>query len=236
MGADTPTRLTTRAAGALALGASLTAALLLGLALLAPVSASATDPASVKPPIVKKFIRFGDMRKAQTADYCQRRYHQHTYSLTSPKVVVLHHTAGADWQSAWNTFNGNAAYNHEKPGVSAHFIIGKGGTIYQCVPLSLRARHAIGMNWMSIGIEFVQEGRTGKDGHWMDQQILNRTKQIRAGLRLVRYLQLRFGIADRNVIGHAMANDSPYFRDYTGVKNAAGDWYWGEVKKFRLRL
>ena len=97
------------------------------------------------------------------------------------------------------------------------------------MPLSVRARHAIGMNWKSIGIEFVQEGKSGKDGHWMDHQILNRTKQVRAGLRLVRYLKLRYGITDRNVIGHAMANDSPYFKDYTGIKNAAGDWFAAEV-------
>jgi N-acetylmuramoyl-L-alanine amidase len=239
--ARTPTRLTTRAAAALALCASLSAALLLGLALPAPSSASATVPAPIPPPIVKKLIAFGDTRKAQMARYSQRHYHQHTWKLTAPKAIVLHHTAGAHWQSAWYTFNGNAAYasipgQPEKPGVSAHFIIGKDGTIYQCVPLSVRARHAIGMNWKSIGIEFVQEGRSGKNGHWMDQQILNRTKQVRAGLRLVRYLKLRYGITSRNVIGHAMANSSPYFKDYTGIKNAAGDWFAAEVKRFRARL
>jgi hypothetical protein len=232
----TPTRFRTRAAAALALCASLSAALLLGLVLIAPAPASAVTPASIKPPVVKKYIRFGATRKAQMADYSKRHYHQHTCWLTKPKVVVLHHTAGARWQSAWWTFQNNTAYNNEKPGVSAHFIICKGGTIIQCVPLNLRARHAIGMNWKSIGIEFVQEGRSGKDGHWMDQQILNRTKQVRAGLRLVRYLKLRFGITNRNVVGHAMANNSPYFKDYTGIKNAAGDWYAAEVKKFRARL
>ena len=54
--------------------------------------------------------------------------------------------------------------------------------------------------------------------------------------RLVRYLQLRYGITNADVIGHATANDSPYFRDYTGIKNAAGDWYAAEVKAFRSRL
>ena len=236
MHADAPTRRAARAAAALALCASLSAALLLGLALLAPPPATAADASGIKPPIVKKLIAFGPTRKAQMADYSKRHYHQHTYLLTDPKVVVLHHTAGAHWQSAWWTFQDNAAYNDEKPGVSAHFIIDKDGTIYQCVPLYVRARHAIGMNWKSFGIEFVQEGVSGRDGHWMDQQILNRDKQVRAGLRLVRYLQLRFGITDRNVIGHAMANNSPYFKDYTGIHNAAGDWYAAEVRKFRARL
>jgi N-acetyl-anhydromuramyl-L-alanine amidase AmpD len=197
------------------------------------VAATTTAP---RPPIVMKYIAYGSGRKAQTADYCERRYHQHTYVLTDPKAIVLHHTAGADWRSAWNTFNANTAYNGEKPGVSAQFIIHKDGTIYQCMPLNLRARHCIGMNWKSIGIEFVQEARSGKDGHWMDRQILSRDRQIRAGLRLVRYLKARFGIVNTDIVGHATANGSRFFMDKTGARNAAGDWYAAEVRVFRSRL
>ena len=196
-------------------------------------AATATAP---KPPISKKYIRFGDGRKTQTVAYNKRHYHQSTYTLSSPKAIVLHHTAGSTWQSAWNTFNANTAYNGEKPGVSAQFIIHKDGRIYQCMPLELRARHCIGMNWKSIGIEFVQEGQSGKDGHWMDRQILNRDKQIAAGLRLVRYLKARFGIRNTDIVGHATANKSRFFKDYTGSKNAAGDWYAAEVKVFRSRI
>jgi N-acetyl-anhydromuramyl-L-alanine amidase AmpD len=202
----------------------------------ASTAVSRADAAKIKPKIVQKYIRFGATRKAQTAKYNQKRYHQNTYVLTNPKAVVLHHTAGADWQSAWNTFDANTAYLGEKPGVSAQFIIHKDGTIYQCMPLSLRGRHCVGMNWTSIGIEFVQEMQSGKDGHWMDRQILNRDKQITAGLRLVRYLQARFGIRTADVVGHATANGSRFFKDYTGQKNAAGDWYAAEVKAFRSRL
>jgi N-acetyl-anhydromuramyl-L-alanine amidase AmpD len=229
------TRIVVTAAVALALCASLSAAVLL-LAAVAPAPAAATTAADIKPPIVKKYISFGATRRAQMADYSKRHYHQHTYWLTKPKVVVLHHTAGARWRSAWWTFQNNTAYNNEKPGVVAHFIIAKDGTIYQCLPLSLRGRHAIGMNWTAIGIEFAQETKSGKDAHWMDRQILARDKQARAGLRLVRYLKLRFAIKNANVIGHAMADASPYFKDYTGAKNNAGDWYAPEVKLFRARL
>jgi len=213
------------------------AALFLGAALLGPAPAAAAppDPADIKPPIVKKYVPFGNGRKAQTADYCKRHYHQHTYWLTKPKGIVLHHTAGAHWQSAWNTFAANTAYNNEKPGVSAHFIIDKNGRIYQCVRLSLRARHCIGMNWKTFGIEFVQETKSGKDGHWMDRQILARDRQIRAGLRLVRYLRLRYHIKKTDIFRHATANRSRLFKDYTGLKNAAGDWYAAEGKVFRSR-
>jgi beta-N-acetylhexosaminidase len=243
------------AAQALALRASLAAAVLLALVsapALTPAAARAAAPAPTpratasptaapRPAITVKLVPFGDTRKAQTADYNQLHYRQHTWKLTGPKAIVLHHTAGAEWESAWWTFADNTAYESipgkpEKPGVSAHFIVDKDGTIYQCLPLTVRGRHAIGINWTSFGIEFVQEVVSGKDGHWMDRQILGRKKQVASGLKLVRYLQDRFGIKDGDVIGHAMVNDSRHFREFTGIKNGAGDWFAAEVKAFRAKL
>jgi N-acetylmuramoyl-L-alanine amidase len=211
------------------------AVLIAAIAIAAAPAFAASPP---KPPIVKKYIRYGDGRKAQMIRYSRRHYgaSQATYILRNPKAVVLHHTAGATWQAAWYTFNGNSAYNGEKPGVSAQFIIDKDGTIYQLMPLRYRARHCIGMNWKAFGIEFVQEYVSGKDGHWMDRQILRRTRQVNAGLKLVRWLQARYGIRTRDVVGHATANGSRYFMDKTGIKNAAGDWYASEVRAFRARL
>ncbi len=217
-------------------GPSLHSALKLAAAILALCAVAAAQPspatAAIKPPIVQKPIPFGPGRLAQMADYSARHYHQHTPWLTRPRVIVLHYTAGADWLGAWRTFAANTAYNGEKPGVSAHFIVRKDGVIVQCVRLSTRARHAIGMNWTSIGIEFVQEG----SGRWADRQILIRPAQLRAGLRLVRYLQARYGIRTANVIGHAMVNGSPYFKDYTGARNGALDWQAPDVRTFRSRL
>jgi hypothetical protein len=56
----------------------------------------------------------------------------------------------------------------------------------------------------------VQEG--GRSSHWADRQILDRGPQIRAALQVVGWLKQRFGLKMRDVIGHAMANGSPYFR------------------------
>lgn len=219
---------------ALAVAAVLAAIAIAAAPAFAAGSGDTTAPP--KPPVVKKYIAYGDGRKAQTADYGKRHYRQHTWVLSDPRAVVLHHTAGSTWQSAWYTFDANTAYNGEKPGVSAQFIIHKDGTIYQLMPLTYRARHCIGMNWVSFGIEFVQETAPGKDRHWMDRQILNRTKQARAGLKLVRWLQYRYGIGRRDVVGHATANDSRFFKDYTGITNGAGDWFAAELKVFKSRL
>jgi N-acetylmuramoyl-L-alanine amidase len=205
----------------------------------APAFAATSAP---RPPIVKRYIPYGAKREAETARYNQRHYGQDTFVLTNPKVVVLHFTAGSNWLSAWNTFANDTKYAStpglwEYPGVSAHFIVTKGGTIIQCVPLRLRARHAIGMNWTAIGIEIVQEVPSGMTGHWADQQILHRTKQVAAVVKLVRYLQGRFQIKTKNVVGHAMANESPYFRELMkNTKNRTGDWIKPDVVEFRSRL
>jgi N-acetylmuramoyl-L-alanine amidase len=218
------------------------AAIIAAIAIIAAPAFAAGSAASApppKPPIVKKFINYGKGRKAQTEDYNKRHYRQHAYILSNPRAVVLHHTDGADWQSAWSYFNANTAYVingvREKPGVSSQFIIAKDGTIYQLMPLNYRARHCIGMNWTSFGIEFCQES-AGHDGHWMERQILARTKQVKAGLKLVRWLQYRYGIQKRDVVGHATANSSRFFKDYTGIKNGAGDWFSAELKIFKSRL
>ena len=216
------------------------AALLAAIAIaVAPAFAagSASSTSVTKPPVVKKYIAFGAGRKKQMTDYSRHHYgaKQASYVLSDPRAVVLHHTDGADWQSAWNYFNGNAAYNGEKPGVSSQFIIAKNGTIYQLMPLDYRARHCIGMNYVSFGIEFCQES-AGHSGHWMDQQILNRPKQVGAGLKLVRWLQAHYGIKTGDVVGHATANNSRYFMDKTGIKNGAGDWFAAELNKFKARL
>ena len=80
----------------------------------------------------------------------------------------------------------------------------------------------------------VQEG--GRSSHWADRQILQRRPQIRAALRLVDYLQARYGVKMRDVIGHAMANNSSYFKDLQGWRNDHTDWLWRDVKEFRRRL
>ena len=37
----------------------------------------------------------------------------------------------------------------------------------------------------------------------------------------------------KDVIGHAMANDSPHFKDLEGWKNDHVDWLGADVRKYR---
>jgi N-acetyl-anhydromuramyl-L-alanine amidase AmpD len=187
-----------------------------------------------KPPITADHVSFGAERKAQTARYSKRHYGEREWRLTDPKVIVLHFTATDSYDAVWSTFDSNAPNLGESPGVCSHYVIQQNGTISELVPPRVRCRHTIGLNHVAIGIEMVQS--TGPGAHWADQQILERRRQVGAAVRLVRWLQARYDIPTREVIGHSMANDDRYFEDRQGWVNDHTDWLKRDVKEFRQRL
>ncbi len=206
--------------------------------LCAPATAGAwlSEPladSAPKPPIKSDPISYGGERKAQMAAYSHRHYGDREYKL-DPKVIVLHFTATDSYDAVYSTFDSNAPSLGELPGVCSQYVVEQDGTIDELVPPSIRCRHAIGLNHVAIGIEMVQS--TGPGAHWADQQILDRRRQIGAALRLVRWLQGRFAIPTGEVIGHAMANDDPHFKDLEGWVNDHTDWLKRDVRVFRHRL
>ena len=194
------------------------------------------DVEPVRPPaIVQKAIPYGPKRKKQMAAYANRHYGVRTWELTDPKVVVLHYTVSNTASSPWNLFASNtpspgpSGSKPESPGGCTHFIVDKDGTIYQLAPLTTMCRHAIGINHRSVGIEFVEMSSASN--------ILNRPKQRAAGVRLVRWLQSRLGIHTKDVIGHRMVNDSPYFQERVpGWRNDHTDWSAAQVRRLRALL
>jgi N-acetylmuramoyl-L-alanine amidase-like protein/zinc carboxypeptidase len=187
-----------------------------------------------RPAIRRDPIPYGHERRRQMAAYSARHYGRRKWRLDHPRAIVLHFTGGPSYRSAWETFAANAPNMGELPGVCAHFVIEKRGRIHRLVRPGIRCRHTIGLNHRSIGIEMVQE--TGRGSHWADRQILRRHRQIKAALHLVGWLKQRFGIPMRDIIGHAMANDSPYFKDLQGWRNDHTDWLRRDVREFRHRL
>jgi beta-N-acetylhexosaminidase len=115
----------------------------------------------------------------------------------------------------------------ERPGVCAHFLIDRDGTITQLVPLRLRCRHTIGLNHVAIGVEHVGLS---------DADITGR--QLRASLRLTRWLQARFGIRTRDVIGHAESLSSPYHHERVRAlrDRTHGDFSRRTMRRYRARL
>ncbi|UGS35411.1 N-acetylmuramoyl-L-alanine amidase [Capillimicrobium parvum] len=163
--------------------------------------------ADVPPPaIVQSPIPFKARRKNEMRRYARRHYGIDSFRLEGPKVIVEHITANNSYSATWNTFSADVADPelHELPGTCAHFVIDRDGTIHQLVPLGIMCRHTVGLNYTAIGIEHV--GTT-------DGQVMDDRRQLRASLRLTRWLQSRFGISTENVIGHAESLSSPYHQE-----------------------
>jgi len=198
------------------------------VASLAALSLVAPQPAIIQSP-----IPYGPTRRREMAAYSKRHYGT-TTSRLRPRVIVLHFTANNSYSATWNTFAADTVNLGEKPGTCSQFVIEKNGRIHQLVPLNVRCRHTVGLNHVAIGIEMVQE--TGPSASWADRQILHRPRQLHAALRLVRWLQARYHIAKRDVIGHAMANHHRLFKDLEGWRNDHADWQAADVRAFRRRL
>ena len=138
--------------------------------------------------------------------YASRHYGIDGDRLRHPKVIVEHFTGVLTFSSAWNTFAANApdVELHELPGVCSHFIVDTRRDDLPARLAKLICRHTVGLNDRAIGIEHVGLS---------DAEISGDPRQLRASLRLTRWLQARYGITTRNVIGHAESLSSPYHHE-----------------------
>ena len=187
--------------------------------------------AALRPAIHRWPIPFGSTRRREMAAYSLRHYGEDSYVLRQPKVIVEHFTDTATAEAAYNTFAPDVpdAELHELPNTCAHFLVERSGRIDQLVSLSLRCRHTVGLNWTAIGIENVG---------FSDAQILADRAQLRASLRLTRWLQCRYSIAPRDVIGHNESLSSPYHRDLVPAfqHQTHSDWNHADMNRYRVLL
>jgi N-acetylmuramoyl-L-alanine amidase len=203
------------------------------LALLA-AAALAPNPGSgspSKPKIVWKPIPFPASRKAETASYSLRHYGSSSWRLRHPHVIVEHYTANDSFSATWNTFAADVPDSElgERPGTCSQFVIDTDGTIYQLVPLGVRCRHTVGLNWTAIGIEHVGTS---------DASILGNPRQLHASLALTAWLMSRFRISLGDVIGHNESLTSPYHRErYAPWRcQTHGDWTQADMNRYRALL
>ncbi|WP_205698988.1 peptidoglycan recognition family protein [Conexibacter sp. SYSU D00693] len=163
-------------------------------------------PAAVRPAIHWDAIPYDARRKADMRAYAIRHYGIRTARLRAPKVVVEHLTANSSYRATWNTFAPNRPDPElgERPGTCAHFVIDPAGRIHQLVPLGLMCRHTVGLNWTAIGIEHVGTSEAA---------VMGNRRMLRASQALTRWLQARFSIRTRDVIGHRESRSSPYHRE-----------------------
>lgn len=161
-------------------------------------------------------------------EYSQKHYGG-DYSEIIPQAVVIHWTASDEMSSAFDWFN-KEEYDNE-PGtlnVCSHYIVDRDGSIYRLMPDTMMARHSIGYNWCSIGIENV-----GGENH-----LENLTKeQVNANVKLIRYLKKRHP-SIKYVWGHYQQKEAKVFKlyrenieGYFHGKDDPGENFVNEIKK-----
>ena len=184
-----------------------------------------------RPRMVQSRIPFPKERRRQMAAYSKRHYGEREFRLRDVRTIVEHYTASDSYASAYNTFANNAPDVEfgELPGVCAHFLIDSDGSIHQLVPLKWRCRHTVGLNDRSIGIEHVGTS---------DAAVIGNPAVRRSSLRLTRWLQQKFSIPTRYVIGHAESLSSPFHHERVDAfkHRTHGDMQPATMDRYRARL
>lgn len=193
--------------------------------------AAAPAAARERPPIAWKPIPYPAKRRREMAAYARRHYGRDSFRLVRPRVIVEHYTVNDSVSATYNAFAPDVADAelHELPGICAHFVVARDGTVFQFVPLGLMCRHTVGLNYTAVGIEHVG---------FSEREILGDPRQLRASLRLTAWLRCRFAIAVKNVIGHNESLASPYHHERVARLRTQthGDWTRPNMRVYRREL
>jgi len=151
--------------------------------------------------IIQRPIDFGKNRVDMTKAYVKQHYGFEVKSIEiEPKIIVLHWTAVMDFEDCFERLKGEMLFSDRKDiasagalNVSAHFLVARDGTVTQLMPDNWMARHVIGLNYSTIGIENVG----GEDNAKEDLT----QAQVEANIGLVNYLKAKYPSIDY-LIGH----------------------------------
>lgn len=148
--------------------------------------------------IINKPINYSQERIRLSLEYL-KNHHQIVQNapIISPKMIVLHYTAGGTVETNYKYFNKtnlesarNTLKKQSTLNVSSQYIVDRDGTIYQLMEPNMFARHTIGLNYCAIGIENIGS----------KQQPLTE-KQIASNAQLIRFLTKKYNI--EYLIGHS---------------------------------
>ncbi len=226
--------------------------LLLSLILIAFTACAQEEPkcetCTTKPiqpvQIIDKPIDFGSERIAMTKEYIKSHYGKTVNDITiTPKIILLHWTAEMSFDKSFKRLQPQKLLTDRKDiakasllNVSAQFLVARDGTIYRLMPENWMARHVIGLNYSSIGIENV-----GGQGNKKDDLT---PAQVQANIDLVYYLKAKYPSIEY-LIGHheyrQMEQTSLWLekdKGYRTVKADPGDAFMHKVdsKTKSLRL
>jgi N-acetyl-anhydromuramyl-L-alanine amidase AmpD len=203
--------------------------------------------------IIDKPVEFSDKRIELTKDYIAAHYGRQVDDIEIvPKIIVLHWTAVGSFDKCYGIFNrqvlGNSRPKLEGAGqvnVAIQFLVDRDGTVYRLMPETWMARHCIGINYNSIGVENV--------GGENDIDDLT-DEQLEANINLVRYLKDKYDTIEylighyeyREFEGHELwleqddsyrtEKNDPGERFMSAVRKAVSDLDLKDVKEIRLEI
>ncbi|MEM9935171.1 MAG: peptidoglycan recognition family protein [Bacteroidota bacterium] len=188
--------------------------------------------------VINRPIPFGETRTQLSLEYI-KEHHDLVWDkpVIDPKIVVVHHTAIPTLEGTFQAFDPETLNSYRKEiatasalNVGIQYVVDRDGTIYQTLPDTLFARHVIGLNYCSIGIENV--------GGTAETPLT--AAQLRANVKLIAELAKRHDI--EYMIGHDeykafKLTQHPLWREtdpnYFTEKNDPGPKF---MKKLRKRL
>ena len=151
--------------------------------------------------IIDKPIDFGQERIDMTKAYIKKHYGFEVENIEiEPKIIVLHWTADMSFDKSFKRLQPQKLFSDRKDiakasalNVSAQFLVKRDGTIYRLMPENWMARHVIGLNYSTIGVENV-----GGKGNSKDDLT---PAQLKSNIALVRYLREKYP-SITHLIGH----------------------------------
>lgn len=151
--------------------------------------------------IIDKPIDFGAERVAMTKEYIKSHYGKTVSNIEiTPKIILLHWTAEMGFDKSFKRLQPELLLTDRKDiakasllNVSSQFLVARDGTIYRLMPENWMARHVIGLNYSSIGVENV-----GGKGNKKDDLT---PAQVKANIALVHYLKAKYPSIEY-LVGH----------------------------------
>lgn len=158
--------------------------------------------------IVDRPVPFSARRVELTRAYIHDHYGLDVPDIRIvPRIITLHWTAVATFEGSYNAFV-KETLDGGRPdlvragdlNIGIQFLVDRDGTVYRLMPENWMARHVIGLNYTSIGVENVGGASGAAD---------LTEAQVTANIRLVRYLAKKYPTI-RYLIGHHE------YRDFEG--------------------
>ena len=195
----------------------------------------ANEPQTIK--IIDKPIDFGAERIAMTKSYIKQHYGRKVNNIKiTPKIIVLHWTAEMSFNKSFKRLQPQKLLTDRKDiakasalNVSAQFLVARDGTIYRLMPENWMARHVIGLNYSSIGVENV-----GGKGNKIDDLT---PAQRKSNIALVKYLKTKYPSIEY-LIGHheyrQMESTSLWLekdKGYRTMKSDPGKKFMSDIRR-----